>query len=90
MDKKTQVDFKGFYHSLDQASRERFAVAAGTSAKYVEAHLIRGSRVPRPKLMAKLFVACQEFNAPFTSAELMTFFYQHEQKLSCTEQAVAA
>lgn len=68
-------DLKTFFLGLEPAAQERFAVRAGTTVGYLRAHLIRGSRVPRPELMESLAEACREFGAGLSKEDLLAFFY---------------
>ncbi len=75
-------DFKAFYLALSKEDQVRFAEAAGTSPAYVNLHLIRGRRVPRPQLMSRLVAACAEFGQAPSMAEFAAFFFQPCQPVS--------
>ncbi|WP_024904493.1 hypothetical protein [Robbsia andropogonis] len=89
MDTTSPADFKGFYRSLDMASRERFASIADTTTTYIEVHLVYGRRIPRPKSMEKIFDACQQMGASFSKADLLDFFYAGQHSANQQEQATA-
>ena len=69
-------DFKSFFLGLSEAQREAFAAAAGTSAAYINLHLIRGRRVPRAGLMRSLVDACPAFGVTPTLGDFAAFFFQ--------------
>jgi len=72
------MDFKTFYRSLSAEDRARFAELAGTSAKYIDVHLMFRRKMPKAALMQGLADACAAFNAPISKADILAFFYRDE------------
>jgi hypothetical protein len=70
------ADFKGFYRSLDAESKKRFAAAAKTTTGNIETHWVYARKIPGPTRMERLYVACVDFGANFTKAQLIAFFYE--------------
>jgi len=68
-------DFKAFFLGLTKEQRAAYAAVAGTSPDYINLHLIRGRRVPRPVLMQRLAAACVQFGATPTLPEFAAFFF---------------
>jgi hypothetical protein len=72
-------DFKKFFLDLTPTERDAFANRAGTTADYIETHLIaKVSRrqIPRKELMEGL---AKSGEGCFTYAELLSFFYEKEE-----------
>lgn len=70
------ADFKGFYRSLDAQAKKRFAESAKTTTGNIETHWVYARKIPNPTRMERLYVACLEFGANFTKAQLIAFFYE--------------
>jgi hypothetical protein len=71
--------FKSFYVALPESRRAALAQRAGTTTNYIETHLIAPParrKVPNKPLMDRLALACTEFGAPFSKADLVAYFYE--------------
>jgi len=76
MERTIEPTFKILWLGLTEERKEAFAVEAGTTAGYIQTHLIHGSKLPRPDLMAGLARACAKFDWPFTEEQLVLHFYR--------------
>jgi hypothetical protein len=68
-------NFREFFLALPKEHRARFAEIAGTTETYIAVKLVRAAAVPRPDQMQRLWEACEAYQAPFTRADLLRFFY---------------
>jgi hypothetical protein len=86
-------DFKALYRSLTKEQRVKFAEEAGTTTRYIDTHLVDARKIPGPKLMERLYVACVQSGARFSKADLVSFFYEankdREGKYSVIDRAAA-
>lgn len=69
-------DFKAFYLALDAKQRRAFARRAGTTQRYLIAHVAPRKKIPRPALMERLAAACGHFGQPVDAARLAGWFQE--------------
>ena len=65
-------DFRAFFLAMSEIEKAIYAQKAGTSAAYIQAHLITRYKIPRKKLMHSLADASGD---RVSVADLTTFFY---------------
>lgn len=75
------TNFREFFLALPKEHRARFAEIAGTTETYIAVKLVRAAAVPRPQQMERLWLACRAYRAPFTRADLLSFFYPDSSSL---------
>jgi len=64
---------------MTEDERELFGVKAKTTAKYIQRHLINGSRNPDPDTISNILAACDGY---FTKEELILFFIARKVKVA--------
>jgi hypothetical protein len=69
------MNFKTYYQSLTPVEKTKFALEAGTSAHYITTHLVYGRKIPKPKLLNGLALACEKLKSGITKEMLLNFFY---------------
>ena len=65
-------DFRAFFLAMSELEKVIYAQKAGTSAAYIQAHLITRYKIPRKKLMLSLAEASED---KVNVADLTNFFY---------------
>ena len=65
-------DFRAFFLAMSELEKATYAKKAGTTAGYIQAHLITRYKVPRKKLMQSLADASGD---KVSVADLTNFFY---------------
>lgn len=70
-------DFRGFFLDKSEFEKAKFAASAGTTACYIQTHLITRYKIPRRKLMQGLAVASE---GVITVDDLTKFFYSTKEK----------
>jgi len=71
----TVFSFHKFISDMSPAELERYALKAGTTARYLTVHLIYRSRIPRPEMMEALVHASE---GAFTKVQLVHWLYHLE------------
>lgn len=72
-----KVDLKTYFYGLTPSERRLFAERAGTTARYIQCHLLSRAKIPRPALMQKLASASSNV---VTFDDLLRYFYQSYRK----------
>ena len=67
------MDLKQYFYRLTTQELDSFARRAGTTARYIQCHLLTQRKIPRPALMRKL--ASASGNA-VTLDDLLRHFYK--------------
>ena len=69
------MNFKTYFRNLAREDREAYAVKAGTSANYIDNHLVSKNKIPRKKLMESLAAAS---NGKLSYSDIVDYFYKSE------------
>lgn len=70
------MDFKAYFLNLDQVERERYAKRAGTSAAYIQQHLLHRRKTPRRETLQRL---AQASKGQVSYDDLIRFFFYPEE-----------
>ncbi len=72
----SRMDFKQYFYGLTPLERDAYARRAGTTARYIQCHLIGKAKIPRPRLMGELAAASGKH---VTLEELLLYFYKNRE-----------
>jgi hypothetical protein len=70
-----EKDFRRFFLDMSEVDRAKYAAEAGTTAGYIQTHLITRYCIPRKKLLQGLADASK---GAFKLTDLTSFFYSEK------------
>ena len=73
------MNYKTYFRNLDESAREAHAKKAGTTADYINIHLIPKRKIPRKELMQALADAS---GGQCSYRDLIDYFYLDEEEVA--------
>lgn len=74
MSDEKKFNFKRCWLDLSPAEREDFAAEAGTTSHYIQTHLTGRRKIPRKKLLERIFIACKRREWTTNRNDLVLWF----------------
>lgn len=68
------MDFKAYFRALTEQQREQYALEAGTTAYYIQTHLVHAYKTPKKALIKGLAQASQ---GAFSEEDLLLWFHHN-------------